>query len=246
MVLDEQAAGLLDEQTGELGVSRGGTGGFGSGADSRHDGWTRPSHDAAYTTEPGYGDSGGASRFFYVAKASRAERNAGLEGFEEKPAASGSGNDRGARRVPGGWEYDREPHPRRNGHPTVKPIDLMRWLIRLVTPPRVGGIPYDPENCTVCIGKCDCTGAEPIYQGEPGIVLDPFAGSGTTGCAAMLEKVRFVGIERDAEYARIARARIAWWAEHPEGMELVRRLEAERERKAVADSGQLDLLGDVA
>ena len=46
--------------------------------------------------------------------------------------------------------------PKRNVHPTVKPIDLMRWLVRLVTPPG-------------------------------GLVLDPFTGSGTTGCAAMLE-----------------------------------------------------------
>jgi len=56
-----------------------------------------------------YGDSGGASRFFYCAKASRLERGRGLE-----------------------------PHPLggvKNNHPTVKPVALMRWLCRLVTPP---------------------------------------------------------------------------------------------------------------
>ena len=58
-----------------------------------------------------YDDSGGASRFFYVAKASKAERNAN---------------------VPSG----------RNDHPTVKPVALMRWLVRLVTPP--GGVVLDP------------------------------------------------------------------------------------------------------
>ena len=94
----------------------------------------------------------------------------------------------------------------------MKPINLMRWLVRLVTPPG-------------------------------GLVLDPFTGSGTTGCAAALEGFRFVGIEREPEYAAIARARIAWWAEHPDGMELVDRLEAEKTRKAVADSGQLDIFG---
>ncbi len=47
-----------------------------------------------------------------------------------------------------------------------------------------------------------------------GLVLDPFCGSGTTGCAAALEGFRFVGIEREAEYAAIARQRIAWWSEH--------------------------------
>jgi DNA modification methylase len=107
----------------------------------------------------------------------------------------------------------------RNVHPlgpTVKPVELMRWLIRLVTPPG-------------------------------GVVLDPFLGSGSTGCAAVLERVEFIGIERDAEYLPIAEARIKWWAEHPDGMQLVKRLEHEADRKAVAESGQVsmfDLLGD--
>lgn len=66
----------------------------------------------------------------------------------------------------------------RTAHPTQKPVDLMRWLCRLVTPPN-------------------------------GIVLDPFTGSGTTGVAALREGFRFVGIEREAQYVEIARARIA-------------------------------------
>jgi len=68
-----------------------------------------------------------------------------------------------------------------NCHPTVKPIALMRWLVRLVTRPG-------------------------------GLVLDPFAGSGTTCCAAVMEGFHYIGIEQDAAYARIARARIAHWA----------------------------------
>lgn len=68
--------------------------------------------------------------------------------------------------------------------PTVKPIALMRWLVRLVTPP-------------------------------DGTVLDPFAGSGTTGIAAALEGFDFIGIEREAEYVEIAEARIAHWAAQP-------------------------------
>ena len=59
-----------------------------------------------------------------------------------------------------------------------------------------------------------------------------------------MEHFNFVGIDREAEYAAIARARIAWWAEHPDGMRLVERLEAERERKATADAGQLGLFGE--
>ena len=101
------------------------------------------------------GDTGSASRFFYCAKASRSERNAGLDGVNVQA---------------------------RNHHPTVKPIALMRYLCRLVTPPG-------------------------------GIVLDPFTGSGTTGCAATLEGFDFIGIEREAEYAEIARQRIEHWRE---------------------------------
>lgn len=62
-------------------------------------------------------------------------------------------------------------------HPTVKPVDLMRWLVRLVTPPG-------------------------------GLVLDPFAGSGTTGVAAIAEGMRAVLIEREADYVADIRRRV--------------------------------------
>lgn len=65
-----------------------------------------------------------------------------------------------------------------NGHPTVKPTAVMRWLCRLITPPG-------------------------------GVVLDPFTGSGSTGKAAVREGFDFIGIEREAEYVAIARARVA-------------------------------------
>lgn len=68
-----------------------------------------------------------------------------------------------------------------NHHPTVKPLDLMRYLVRLITPP-------------------------------DGVVLDPFAGSGSTLCAGASEGFRVLGIEREAEYAEIARARLAHWS----------------------------------
>lgn len=123
----------------------------------------------------GHSDTGGASRFFYVAKASRAERNAGLDGMAERISGgmqgtadlsllTGSGNKRN--------------NIAANYHPTVKPVALMRWLVRLVTPP-------------------------------DGVVCDPFLGSGTTGIAAVLEDMGFVGIEQSAEYLEIARRRIA-------------------------------------
>lgn len=89
------------------------------------------------------GDKGGASRFFYVAKASKRERNKGLEVFEEKAYSdldkiggeksnfkTGSGNERNI--------YNQ------NFHPTIKPVALMRYLVRMITPPN--GIVLDPFN----------------------------------------------------------------------------------------------------
>jgi len=85
----------------------------------------------------------GASRFFYCAKASQSERNKGLEGFElkdNKHASYGIHTDEGL------IHNNRNPENRSrevaNHHPTVKPVSLMRYLVRLVTPP--GGICLDP------------------------------------------------------------------------------------------------------
>ncbi len=84
-----------------------------------------------------HNDSGSAARFFYCAKASRSEREAGLESGERQFSATmGKGI--------GGREHDPS-EPRayvRNTHPTVKPLALMRWLCRLVTPPN--GLILDP------------------------------------------------------------------------------------------------------
>ncbi len=166
-----------------------------------------------------HGDSGGASRFFYCAKTSRAERNAGLEGFEAKQIRRLSGGEFGHNSAVGadGEVYETESSkaggPSRNHHPTVKPINLMRWLARLVTPPG---------------GTC----------------LDPFLGSGSTGCAAVLEGFDFIGIEREAEYIAIAEARIAFWAQH-EGREVEDVLGlhsiSQKQAKAHADRGQLSI-----
>jgi len=82
-------------------------------------------------------DSGSAARFFYCAKASKAERDAGCEGIELKDPIYGknmSSSDKGT--------ISNSINPQRNNHPTVKPIALMRYLCRLITPPK--GIVYDP------------------------------------------------------------------------------------------------------
>jgi site-specific DNA-methyltransferase (adenine-specific) len=100
----------------------------------------------------GFNDEGSAARFFYTAKASQSERNFGLSGFEEKSSNSkGNGLDRiceycGVSQLKPelchcevkSWVTK----PKKNIHPTVKPIDLMQYLVRLVTPK--GGICLDP------------------------------------------------------------------------------------------------------
>lgn len=72
-----------------------------------------------------------------------------------------------------------------NGHPTVKALELMVWLCKLITPPG-------------------------------GVILDPFMGSGSTGCAAVKLGFDFIGIEKEKEYYEIAKRRIQW-AKEPNG-----------------------------
>lgn len=119
--------------------------------------------------------SGSAARFFYCAKASKNERNAGLDNFDKKQKGTYA-QDKWSRENMGNTP-DSKREPVANTHPTVKPIKLMRYLCRLITP-------------------------------TDGIVLDPFMGSGSTGCAAKAEGFGFVGIELDKEYFEIAQARI--------------------------------------
>jgi DNA modification methylase len=119
------------------------------------------------------GALGDRNRFFFCAKPNRRERDVGCERLPRRTTQAFKIGALGERRACA--------HPVANIHPTVKPVELMRWIVRLVAPP----------------------GA---------LVLDPFAGSGSTGVAAVLEDRGFVGIEREADYVRIARARIAYHA----------------------------------
>jgi DNA modification methylase len=106
------------------------------------------------------------SRMFFCGKASKREREAGCDGL---PLQSDLLYSRPVERL------------RRNIHPTVKPVALMRWLVGLVTPPG-------------------------------GVVLDPFAGSGTTGVATLMQGRAFLGVEREPAYVDIACARLTHWA----------------------------------
>jgi DNA modification methylase len=134
----------------------------------------------------GYNDSGSASRFFYTAKASKGERNKGLEGFEEKQTTGGGGltankkEDGSYETASAGGKYGSIKAKQTNNHPTVKPVELMRYLCRLITPPN-------------------------------GVILDPYMGSGTTGIGAKLEGFDFIGIEREEDYVKIAEARVDAW-----------------------------------
>ena len=115
VVFDEACAELLDEQSGQTKSGKPGV--------RTSDGFNANSFGAGVGIKAGesngeYGDSGGASRFFYVARASKADRNEGVEA---------------------------------NTHPTVKPTDLMRYLIKLVTP--AGGVVLDPFTGSGSTGK---------------------------------------------------------------------------------------------
>jgi len=88
------------------------------------------------------GDSGSASRFFYCAKASKSERNMGCEELEEKDGGCFDGNNDMNNNRKIGANPSQKVQPSKNNHPTVKPIALMEYLIKLVTPPK--GIVLDP------------------------------------------------------------------------------------------------------
>ena len=176
-ILDEQS-GVSKSTGGRIGNKNGAYSGIGA------NGFTT-NHEKG---DAGFGDKGGASRFFYVAKASKSERNKGLEEFEEKPLAFS--NQAKAELKRGNLEFNgngvtgegivghgNKVNMLKNFHPTVKPIKLMQYLVKMITPPN-------------------------------GIVLDPFCGSGTTGIACKLDEFQFVGLEQDAEYSKIAEARI--------------------------------------
>jgi site-specific DNA-methyltransferase (adenine-specific) len=91
-------------------------------------------------TERGHNDKGGASRFFYQAKVSKKERNLGLDGFEEKEFYRLDPNQNTPYTEIQKKYAERK--PRANTHPTVKPITLMSYLCRLITPE--GGVVLDP------------------------------------------------------------------------------------------------------
>jgi len=115
------------------------------------------------------------ANIYQCAKPSRAERDAGLEHLADKIKRSNMNSHNGT-----GERLDGNKTPEvKNFHPTVKPLKLMRWLCRLVTP-------------------------------KGGTVLDPFAGSGTTLAAAVLEGFDSIGCELTEDYIPIIEGRCSW------------------------------------
>jgi len=145
IILDPYTAELLDEQSG---ISKSQGGRIGKKETSNIDFGLSGNYSKG---DPGFGDTGGASRFFYVAKASKRDRNEGLEELldttaadmvDREPDSAGMNSPRaGAGRTSGA----------KNFHPTVKPTTLMEYLIKLVTPP--SGTVLDPFTGSGSTGK---------------------------------------------------------------------------------------------
>lgn len=129
VILDEESAAMLDEQSGDN-VSTGGRGHMSNGI-------FLGKHKVTGQNAGGLGDRGGASRFFYTAKASKSERNAGLHGM---PIGEPPGSKRSK---PASGRESALGSPRQNHHPAVKPLALMEYLCKLTSSP-TGGDVLDP------------------------------------------------------------------------------------------------------
>ena len=153
--------------------------------------------------DPGFGDSGGYSRYFsldswfeknikqlpepvqqtfpfmIVPKASKSEKNDGVDNFDTKQTTGGGGGvgDYVDDVNSASGKFGSEKAPSRNIHPTVKPLTLMNYLVVLGS-----------------------------RKGD--VVLEPFAGSGTTALACVSQERDYIAIEREEEYYEIAKARL--------------------------------------
>lgn len=178
VALDEETAEALDRMRGAL-SGRGNKGACIAAVTGYNGGWGEQDCGGRFTYDAG----GGASRFFYVAKASSSERDAGLGDLP--PLSAGERCDREDDSAGVNGYAGTRGEGGRNIHPTLKPIALMRWLCRLAAPPGA----HDPD-----------------LSKRP-VILDPFFGSGSTGVAALAEGLRVVGCEMMPEYVEIARRR---------------------------------------
>lgn len=185
----------LDDQAGERrsGVMAAGTvrAGFGYGGGN-----------GSVVASDTYGDEGGASRFYpsfafeaepliYVPKTSAIERELGCADLSAFDRASVTGRREGSAGQQHAGSSVRRKGVIHNPHPTPKPISLNRFLIRLGTPHRA-------------------------LLDQPPVVLDFAAGSGSIGCAAVLEGCSYLACDIEPLWVQIAQARIKFWLSHPD------------------------------
>lgn len=164
---DEVCGGFPDTKSTPRTPTIGGTGGIGQATDFQRGSETSP-----------YNDSGSASRYFYCAKASKKDRDEGLDEFEKEKVNDG-------RNTPIDNAFQRGETLRKNTHPTVKPTELMQYLVRLVTPNN--GIVLDPFNGSGSTGKAV------MYENKE-----------------RNKNYKYIGIELAEEYLPIAKARIEY------------------------------------
>ncbi len=200
ILLDDEAAAALDRQSGVLGKSLGGNSNAGSGL------FTFGQDEKRKGIACGFGDSGGASRFFfrvseqldeadpvrYCAKASRSERDAGLEGEPMEHVRRHSGGE--FAHNSGSLNSSKNGAHLHNPHPTVKPIALARYLATLLLPPSE----YAPRRLFV-----------------------PFAGVGSEMIGAHQAGWEIIeGVELEDDSADIGRKRLDYWVSKPIQTEL--------------------------
>jgi len=173
----EEVCNVMDEQSG-ISKSSGGRIGNAQGvyANQGRTGWSTDHKKG----QSGLGDVGGASRFFYCAKASQKEKNEGLERLQPQQRDSSRNEDQPSMNGGKGNPYNRGAKKVKNPHPTVKPIALMEYLAKMLTQPN---------------GRTK--------------ILDPYMGSGTTLIACKkLGNIECHGIEMNLEYVKVAKARL--------------------------------------
>ena len=138
-IIDEDASKLLDEQSGEGKSTKYKTTLPKIAGNNIFNGGNNGNGRTEIMTDRGYEDTGGASRFFYVPKVSKKERNMGLDNFEDKVLKS---NQINVDKINGREVSNPKESIVKNTHPTLKPINLMTYLCRLITPK--GGVILDP------------------------------------------------------------------------------------------------------
>ena len=164
---DEVCGGFPNTKSTPRTPTKGGTGGIGQVTNFQRGSETS-----------NFNDSGSASRYFYCAKASKKDRDEGLDTFNQEKVNDG-------RQTPIDNAFQRGETLRKNTHPTVKPTELMQYLVRLVTPNN--GTILDPFNGSGSTGKAV------MYENKE-----------------RNKNYKYIGIELTEEYLPIAKARIEY------------------------------------